>query len=228
MDNKSLDKDNGIDIKINDDDARQQERIRDSTTNSRIVVLRHANRSDYKNPILWMFNVNDCLISTEGIQNANIVGKELLSVFTEIKPTHIITSPWLRCLQTATIIKKYFQNCELVIEPLLGEHALKEKYCSLYPDGIPDRENDIIFDKNENGVMVRASYVTDKLKTKYPCSIWITHQKIMDNIITHINNKAPDTYIGYLSYSVITKNASKHTTGYYDLAGQLNKMISYK
>jgi broad specificity phosphatase PhoE len=237
---------------------------------SKIVILRHGDRYDYENPLVWLWGFTnrkwDTELSYQGIKHTQIVSQELLDkVFTDNKPTHIITSPWIRCMQTATIIQQYFKDCEIIIEPLLGEYEKTLESCTLYPNGRPiefeetreieedtdEKQNTIegsyiefIRPEDEKNVTDRSVYISEKLKKKYPKSIWVTHRTVMEKITSYYNlqslignsatccnnNTVCKSYIGYLSYSVLTENdkTSIHITppseGYIDYVCWLNKL----
>lgn len=200
-----------------------------SELKSKIIVMRHGDRNDYHNPLYWIFGYCitrwDTELSSYGIENSKKVGKELSE---SITPTHIITSPWLRCIQTATIIKNYFPNSELIVEPLLGEYEKKIEYCTLYPEGRTEYKDMFQRPENENTIKDRAQFIKKKLASKYPHSIWITHQRVMKEILSSVVNKEITKYLGYLSYSVISDNEiTEPTPGFIDMACWLNKKWNY-
>jgi uncharacterized protein (DUF924 family)/broad specificity phosphatase PhoE len=82
----------------------------------KLILLRHSIRDDIDNPEKYVGHNNNCPISTRGIELCHSKASKL-----KYEPTHIITSPFLRTIQTAEVYKLYFPDSNFMIDCLLSE-----------------------------------------------------------------------------------------------------------
>ena len=91
-----------------------------------IILMRHALAPGFGDPA--HFKINDCTtqrnLSSEGVAQAKQIGKEL--AMKGLQPTRILTSPWCRCIDTATALN-------------LGAYEVHDGLASFY-EGHVDRD----------------------------------------------------------------------------------------
>jgi len=109
----------------------------------KVKIIRHGERMDYSNPLYWAFHFGhywyDSPLTTNGHNSARKKGVELKN--NGFNPKYIITSPYLRTLETSSEINMSF-NATIQIEPLLSEYQKNYIHrTSLYPNGIPTTFN---------------------------------------------------------------------------------------
>ena len=125
--------------------AEEKKSVSDNKSTSNIFVVRHGERIDYvdKN---WINKVNhnryrDPYLADKGIKQCKETATKLTKILNDKNDLMIISSPYIRCCQTASIIAKELNyKSSIKIEPGICE-VLKE-----YPPHFLDN-NDINKDK---------------------------------------------------------------------------------
>lgn len=153
----------------------------------RVVIIRHSERLDYSNPLLWMVCIghhwNDSPLTWRGYGMARERGQKLAE--SGIKPRFIYTSPYNRTMATANELLSHFPGAVLAIEPLLSEHQPSSPHTvSLYPDGIPTTfegiETDFRFPESTEELDKRVRFIISKLIEKNTEDIiLVTHGEIL-------------------------------------------------
>lgn len=82
----------------------------------KLILLRHSIRDDVDHPEKYTGHNNNCPISLKGVELCHLKASKL-----KHKPTHIITSPFLRTVQTAEVYKLYFPSSSFTIDCLISE-----------------------------------------------------------------------------------------------------------
>lgn len=71
---------------------------------TRVIIVRHSERLDHMNPPVWRRGClpDSCIVLSEQLAHAmaDLAGERIAGY----NPTRMYCSPWLRCLQTASII----------------------------------------------------------------------------------------------------------------------------
>lgn len=177
----------------------------------KIKIIRHAERLDYTKPLSWMVCFGhywyDTPLTSQGHSQALIKGRDLND--SGFKPKYVITSPYLRTLETSTELNKSL-NATIVIEPLLSEY--QNGYChriSLYPQGLPTtfQGKTTVFKYPElySSFKERVVFVINNIICKYSDDILIvTHGELIKVYIGYLQEIFPYsdfdvTNIGYLS-----------------------------
>lgn len=107
-------------------------------------VLRHG-EIYYGNWVKWRImhalwnDRDDPPLSMKGFETSSKIGNDIHS--TSFVPEAIVTSPFLRCMQTASQIQSAYAHMglekpKIIIEPLLGEfQSMWQHTCMIYPYG---------------------------------------------------------------------------------------------
>lgn len=192
-------------------------------SDSEYWIVRHGERYDFKHPILFnLFNFGakkgDPWLTDTGQKSALILGKQIVNVTTQL-PEVIISSPYLRCIQTAQAIQRAFQEAghaiPLVIDTKISEFQpafAQSNY--MYPDGIPG------FAGRETATTMvqRSRDAADSIKEKYKRAIIVSHANVVYHMsLKMLEKSVPITYtsevyrasqVGYVAYSHVGNTTS--------------------
>jgi broad specificity phosphatase PhoE len=185
-------------------------------SDSEYWIIRHGERYDFKHPIMFnLFNFGakkrDTWLTDCGQKNALILGKQIVNVTTQM-PEVIVSSPYLRCIQTSQAIQRAFQEAgravPLIIDTSIAEfQPLFPESTYMYPDGIPGFAGL----ETLSSMIQRSHDAADSIKAKYKRAIIVSHT----NIVYHMSLKMLDlnvpisytsevhrgSQVGYVAYS---------------------------
>lgn len=82
----------------------------------KLILLRHSIRDDVDNPDKYSGYNNNCPLSLSGVELCHLKASKL-----QYPPTQIISSPFLRTIQTANVYKMYFPKSSFAIDCLVSE-----------------------------------------------------------------------------------------------------------
>jgi broad specificity phosphatase PhoE len=166
----------------------------------RVVIIRHSERLDYSNPLLWMVCIghywNDSPLTWRGYTMAKERGRKMAE--SGLKPKNIYTSPYNRTMATANEILRHFPGATLAIEPLLSEYQPSSPHTvSLHPDGIPTTfeglETEFKFPESETDLEKRVRFIVSKLVEKNNDDIiLVTHGEILKVFTNYLVTAYPD------------------------------------
>lgn len=155
-------------------------------------IVRHGERYDCSKPFLYRFlnmciHKSDSWLTSNGDDAARKLGNEMVQNTVKGVPEMIVTSPFLRCLQTAHAIQNSFKQNDIVV-PLVVEEALSEfqpigaNRTYLFPDGVPG----ISTTEKASDMVKRARSAIDAIMRKYKRAIIISHAPIVYHMSLHI------------------------------------------
>ena len=130
--------------------------------------------------------IDDPILSTNGLEQTKNIGRKLFN--SNFTPKVIITSPYIRCIQTSTQIQSSYETNtpEIILSPILGEYQYYWKQiCASYPFGIPEKHNNKIYEYPENkyNLKKRSIDILEEIINKYDNAIVVTHKSIVEQII---------------------------------------------
>lgn len=184
----------------------------------KIKILRHSERYDYKYPHRWIFYLGhywaDTHLTYEGRKMAASKAKAIKN--SPFNAKWVYTSPYIRTMETAVEIKNVFNNCQLVIEPLLSEYQPYWRHnVSLYPCGIPTSHRgeptEFNFPETKEQHRKRIEYILNAIISNHKNDdelIIVTHAEVVRTACELLNTKFPDLlldatvlpYLGELSF----------------------------
>lgn len=142
------------------DDPEQEERPRSVSSNVAVAVVRHAERADASSTFDTWCTSDDAAafpwdppITERGFQQTSYLAQELASKHVDFKV--IITSPFLRCLQTAMVLAEYF-DADVLVDNELGEVMNTEIFETAPP--LPPRP------WTKVTAALKTNFCTDRLK----------------------------------------------------------------
>lgn len=210
----------------------------DSTNTSNEIsneywIVRHGERFDHKHPFLFhLTNLSvkhrDAWLTDSGRREAAAFGDQLVIDTTGAPPEAIVSSPYLRCIQTAHAIQQAFaavgKEVPLIIETKISEfQPIVPESCYLYPDGIPG------FSGREEATQMiqRSRDAINNIKSRYKRAVIISHANIVYHMaLGALNLTVPFSYraefgrssqVGYLGYVHITGKISNNNSGALEL-----------
>lgn len=180
-----------------------------------VKIVRHSERYDYKYPYFWLFYPGyywcDPPLTTNGQSMAVSKAQELHDDAPDVTYDLILTSPYLRTMQTSTEFKSVFKSSEIVIEPLLAEYQPWFKHTiQLYPDGLPcnydGNETDFTYPETLDQFKLRVEFIIDKLINKYNGSniIIVTHGEVLKSFIGKLNALCPELELDEVNVPYLT------------------------
>ena len=178
------------------------------------VLIRHAEKSYYNGkPNNISDHKHDPPLTEKGI--LDVINKTSTLIQTYGLPTKIITSPFLRCRQTAILLRltclEYIKNqkiqhndIEICIDPIFSEYLGNHNQDTLDLNSetgkyeIPHPENWITFE-------LRMFHACKLLRTLQDDNIWIiTHGVVMSTVRQFITQDRSRTNYNYLDTLVFT------------------------
>lgn len=170
----------------------------------KVKIVRHSERLDYTYPLYWLLcwqmYWDDSPLTTYGHKIAADKG-EKFALDKSYNPKHIYVSPYNRTLSTASEIKEYFADAELVIEPLLCEYQPNKKHViELYPRGIPTshhgKKTEFSYPETHDKFTKRVCYIIADLMGRYNEDIMIiTHGEFLKVYIARMQEMFPDIFL---------------------------------
>ena len=157
------------------------------------ILVRHSKRDDNIKPDKYKTRNNDCLLSMDGFIFAKEKANELKEVLekNKIKISKIISSPFLRTMQTAEIYQKILcPDVKIEEEPLLSEG--QNHYV---PDGINTqltkklKNAGISFPETLKEINDRCKKLITSIIEKKEMTLIITHGIIWNNIMETVEPK---------------------------------------
>jgi broad specificity phosphatase PhoE len=154
-------------------------------------VVRHGERYDHVHPILFrLLNLaakwSDSWLTDRGRKHAGALGNEIHQSSAEA-PEVIVTSPYLRCVQTAHAIQNAFKRVgitvPLVIEEQIGEFqpiGIGSTY--MFPEGLPGIPQ---FEKASQ-MILRARSAADSIVKRYSRAVVVSHASLVYHMSTHL------------------------------------------
>ena len=121
-----------------------------------VFVVRHGHRIDDFDSS-WKDTTDrpyDPPLTDEGIKAAGIVGTELSEFPSPERPSHVVSSPFIRCVQTAVEISKKLQLSNVHINYRIGEIHSEQvlKHATAPEYEIPDEIDGIKINKDNTGI----------------------------------------------------------------------------
>jgi broad specificity phosphatase PhoE len=162
-----------------------------ATSRREYWIVRHGERYDHVHPILFrLLNLaakwSDTWLTDRGRKHAGELGQEILQNSSE-PPEVIVSSPYLRCVQTAHAIQYAFKcagiTVPLVIEEQVGEFqpiGIGSAY--MFPDGLPDIPQ---FEKASQ-MILRARSAMDNVVKRYMRAVVVSHASLVYHMSTHL------------------------------------------
>ncbi|AGC01733.1 phosphoglycerate mutase family protein [Acanthamoeba polyphaga moumouvirus] len=179
---------------------------------TKIKIIRHSERLDYKHPFYWLlcfgYHWSDSPLTTTGHEMAKIKGEMLTKI--NFNPKNIYVSPYNRTMETATEIKAYFPDSEIIIEPLLAEYQPYFKHkITLYPEGIPTdfcgQKTEFKYPENYEQFISRVKFIIQQLINKNNEDlVIITHGEILKVLISDFQTTYPDIFLDCQKVSYLT------------------------
>lgn len=191
-------------------------------------IVRHGERFDHKHPFLFHltnFSVKhrDSWLTDSGRREAAAFGDQLVIKAGDAPPEAIVSSPYLRCIQTAHAVQQAFASAgkevPLIIETKISEfQPIVPESCYLYPDGIPG------FSGREEATQMiqRSRDAMDDIKSRYKRAVIISHANIVYHMtLGALNLTVPFSYraefgrsnqVGYLGCAHVTGKVNNNDT----------------
>ncbi|AGF85564.1 mutase family protein [Moumouvirus goulette] len=194
---------------------------------TKIKIIRHSERLDYEHPFYWLlcfgYHWSDSPLTKNGHEMAKNKGEILSKI--NFNPKNIYVSPYNRTMETATEIKAYFPDSEIIIEPLLAEYQPYFKHrITLYPEGIPTdfcgKKTEFKYPENYEEFSSRVKFIIQQLINKNNEDvIIITHGEVLKILISHFQTTYPDILLDCQKVSYLTTLSFEY---------DINKNISEK
>jgi broad specificity phosphatase PhoE len=166
-----------------------------------VKILRHSERLDYANPLLWMVcfgqKWDDAPLTEHGHQIANQKGQALVDG-KDFNPKKIYTSPYRRTMSTASSIRASFPEAEIIVETLLSEYQPNKPHLiDLYPHGISTyyngQQTNFCYPETHDEFKSRAHFIVDQLVIANTNDFAIiTHGELLKVFIAYFKQTYPD------------------------------------